>query len=91
MNDNTLGGFVVYPNPIDRKVSMQFDRNLTGNYMVEVTNLAGQVVYNRNMKLHNSNIVQFDLTNPPPSGMYYLKITDEKSRLSYSNKLIVKH
>ena len=90
MNETSLAGFVIYPNPISRKVSMQFDRSLTGNYVAEVTNLAGQVVYNRNMKLHNTNIIQFDLTNPPPSGMYYLKITDVKSRLSYSNKLIVK-
>jgi hypothetical protein len=90
MKENSLAGFIVYPNPIARRVSMQFDRALTGNYTVEVTNLAGQVVYNRNLKLNNTNIVQFDLANPPSSGMYYLKITDVRSRLSYSNKLIVK-
>lgn len=90
MNDNSLAGFVVYPNPIARRVSMQFDRTLTGNYVVEVTNLAGQVVYKSNLKLNNTNIVQFDLANQPPSGMYYLKITDVRSRLSYSNKLVVK-
>ena len=90
MNDNTLAGFVIYPNPIVRNVSMQFDRSLTGNYVVEVTNLAGQVVHNRNMKLHNASIVQFDLVNPPPSGVYYLKITDVRTRISYSNKLIIK-
>jgi hypothetical protein len=89
MNENSVAGFIVYPNPVARKVSMQFDRNLNGNYVIEVTNLAGQIMYNRTIKLNNSSNIQFELTNPPPSGMYYLKITDIKSKLSYSNKLII--
>ncbi|MBC7830249.1 MAG: choice-of-anchor E domain-containing protein [Chitinophagaceae bacterium] len=90
MNENAAAGFIIYPNPIQRKVSMQFDRSLNGNYVVEVTNLSGQIIYNRNMKLNNTNNVQFDLPNPPSSGMYYLKLTDSKSKLSYSNKLIIR-
>lgn len=90
MNENSAAGFIIYPNPVDRKVSIQFDRNLSGNYIVEVTNLAGQIMYNRNIKLNNTNNVQFEMNNPPPSGMYYLKITDSKSKLSFSNKLIIR-
>jgi hypothetical protein len=90
MNANSAAGFTIYPNPIERKVSMQFDRSLNGNYLIEVTNLAGQVMYNRNIKLTNSNNVQFEMSNPPPSGMYYLKITDTKSKLSYCNKLLIR-
>ena len=90
MSDNAPAGFIVYPNPIQRQVSMHFDNNLNGNYKVEVTNQAGQSIYSRNMKIINSNNVQFDLVNTPPSGMYYLKITDTKTRLSYSNKLIIR-
>jgi Secretion system C-terminal sorting domain len=91
MNENALATFIVYPNPVNRRVSMQFDRSLNGSYTVELTNYAGQIVYNRSIKLHNTNNVQFDLTNPPPSGMYCLKITDNRTKLSYSNKLIVQH
>jgi hypothetical protein len=90
LNDSEAGGFVIYPNPIDRKVSMQFDRALSGNYLIEVTNLSGQVVYNRNIKLANASNVQFDMSNPPPSGMYYLKVTDTKTKLSQSKKLIIR-
>ena len=90
LSDSEAGGFVIYPNPIDRKVSMQFDRTLSGNYLIEVTNLSGQVVYNRNIKLANAGNVQFDMSNPPPSGMYYLKITDTKTKLSYSKKLVIR-
>lgn len=90
MNENSAAGFIVYPNPVERNISMQFDRSLNGNYVVEVTNLAGQVMHHRNIKLNNVNNVQFELTNPPPSGMYYLKLTDSKSKLSYSNKLIIR-
>jgi len=90
MNDNSAAGFIVYPNPVSRKVSMQFDRSLNGNYIIELTSLAGQVMYNRNITLNNSSNVQFDLTNPPPAGIYYLKITDTKSKLSYTNKLFIK-
>ena len=90
MNENAAAGFVVYPNPVTRRVSMQFDRSLSGNYVIEVTNLSGQRMYNRMIRLNNNNNVQFDMTNPPPSGMYYLKITDTKTNLSYSNKLIIR-
>lgn len=90
MNENVAAGFIIYPNPVSSKVSMQFDRSLSGNYVVEVTNLAGQIMYNRGIKLNNNNNVQFEMSNPPPSGMYYLKITDTKTRLSFSNKLIIR-
>ena len=90
LNDNEGAGFMIYPNPVDRKVSMQFDRTLNGNYLVEITNLSGQIMYNRNIKLANTNNVQFEMSNPPPSGIYYLKLTDTKTRLSYSNKLIIR-
>lgn len=90
MNENSAAVFTIYPNPIERNVSMQFDRTLNGNYVIEVTNLTGQIMYNRNIKLNNTNKVQFELANSPPSGMYYLKITDSKSRLTSSNKLIIR-
>lgn len=89
MNEDSPAGFIVYPNPVSRKVSMQFDRSLDGNYVIELTNYAGQVMYNRSIKLQNANTVQFDLTNPPPSGIYFLKITDPKTSLNYTNKLII--
>ena len=90
LNESEAAGFVIYPNPIDRKVSMQFDRSLNGSYLIEVTNLSGQTLYNRNIKLANANNVQFEMSNPPPSGMYYLKITDTRTKLSYSKKLIIR-
>jgi hypothetical protein len=90
MNENVAAGFIIYPNPVERQVSMQFDRNLSGNYLLEINNLAGQKVFNRNVTVNNANNVQFELTNPPPSGMYYLKMTDTKTRLSYSSKLITR-
>lgn len=90
MNEDSPAGFVVYPNPVSRKVSMQFDRSLNGNYVIEVTSLAGQIIYNRNVRLRNNSNLQFELANLPPSGIYYLKMTDIKSSLSYSHKLIVK-
>jgi len=89
MNENSLAGFMIYPNPVARKVSMLFDRSLNGNYVVEVTNLAGQILYNRNIKVTSSNNIQFELANPPPSGMYYLKVTDTKSKIGYTNKLFI--
>jgi hypothetical protein len=90
MSEDSPAGFVIYPNPVSRQVSMQFDRTMNGNYLVEITNLAGQVIFNRNVRLNNNNNMQFELSNPPNSGIYYLKITDTKTRLSYSSKLLIK-
>lgn len=89
LNENAAAGFIIYPNPVSRKVSMQFDRSLNGNYLIEVTNMAGQIVYNKNLQIQNSNMVQFEMSNPPTSGMYYLKMIDTRRKLSYSHKLII--
>ena len=90
LNESAAAEFVIYPNPIDRKVSMQFDKTLNGSYVIEVTNLSGQTMYNRNIKLANATNIQFEMSNPPPSGMYYLRITEIKTKLSYSKKLVIR-
>ena len=90
LSQNAAAGFIIYPNPVQRTVSMQFDKNLSGTYKVEITTQAGQVIYNRDMKLNNASNIRFDLATPPPSGIYYLKVTDNKTRLSFSNKLLVR-
>ena len=90
MNINSPAAFVVYPNPVSRQISMQFDRSLTGDYVVEIANLTGQAVYNRKIKLNNVNNVQIAIGDPPPSGVYYLKMTNTKTKLSYTNKLIIR-
>lgn len=90
MNEKSAAGFTIYPNPVSKNVSMQFDRSLNGNYMVEVTNVSGQVMFARSVQMKNESNIQFEMGNPPPSGVYYLKITDTKTKLSYSNKLIVR-
>jgi hypothetical protein len=87
--ESSAAEFIVYPNPVSRKVAMQFDRNLNGNYVIEVTSLSGQVIYSKKVQLHNNTNLQFEFNNPPASGIYYLKITDSKSKLSNSSKLII--
>ena len=90
MNEASSASFTVYPNPVSNKVALQFAKELNGSYQVEVNSVSGQTIYRRNVQLKNVSNLQFEMGTTPPSGVYYLKITEAKTRLSYTNKLIVR-
>lgn len=89
LNEAGKASFVVFPNPIVRKVSMQFDKNMSGEYAVQMTNLAGQVLYQKNIRLSNSNLLQFELAQQPPVGIYYIRATDITNNKTYSEKIAI--
>lgn len=82
-------GFSIYPNPVRNKVQLQFDNAVSGDFRVEIVNIAGQVIFNRDIKLKESNILSIDLPETPAAGVYYLRAKDINSAKIYSGKLIV--
>ncbi|RLA18403.1 MAG: hypothetical protein DRQ62_13620 [Gammaproteobacteria bacterium] len=67
--------FVVYPNPTDGKLSIEFD-NIQGSLTARLFSLTGQLIMNRNFQNMNS----FQLEINVPSGMYILEVIDGKGK-----------
>ena len=90
LNRDAFASLQVYPNPVASKISLQFDRNLNGTYVVGIINVAGQAVYNGNIRMNNSNNARVEIGGGRPSGLYYLKVTDPKTNLSYTSKIMIR-
>jgi hypothetical protein len=88
MGDDAFPGVRIYPNPVVRNINLEFDRPLTGNFRVELSNQVGQVVYSTSIRLSNSPALQVQLSNPPPPGIYYLRTVEAGTNKVYSGKLL---
>lgn len=81
----------IYPNPVSGNTfSIQFNKAVTGNYMVDIVNVTGQKIYAKTLQLNNTNLVSVDMASTPPPGLYYLRAVDQKTGVVYMNKLLVK-
>jgi hypothetical protein len=80
----------VYPNPATNIVSLQFEKELNGEFRVDIVNLSGQRVFTRDLTLSKTRSAQLLLANPPTQGMYYVRATDKRTGAVYINKLIMK-
>lgn len=80
----------VYPNPATNKISLQFEKEVTGDFLVDIVSLTGQRVFTRSVTLARTRFSQLELPNPPSPGMYYVRATDKRTGVIYVNKLIMK-
>ncbi len=79
--------FKVYPNPSNGNINVRFDHSTT-SYTIEVVNVAGQIVYNKQFNNASKEIDQkLDLTSLT-KGVYILKVNDGSS--TKSQKVIIK-
>jgi hypothetical protein len=83
-------GLRLYPNPVIRDINMEFDEPISGDFLVELSNQVGQVVYTKTIKMNNSAVLQLELSNPPAPGIYYLRAREASSKKVYSGKLLFK-
>jgi len=83
-------GFGVYPNPAVRSVSMMFDSPLNGDYSIELTNLIGQIVQKRTVRVSNTNVITIELSGTAAAGVYNLRARSMSTNAVYSSKLIIK-
>jgi hypothetical protein len=84
------GALSIYPNPAIDKFSLQFDKAMTGDYMIDIISLTGQKIFSKMIRINNTNLVQFNLNTTPIPGMYYLRARDKNNGIVYSNKLFIK-
>ena len=79
-------GIQTFPNPIVSTVKVQFDEIQTGNFILELVNISGQVIQQKAMTLDGTNLVDFSLSNHPAKGLYVLRAKD----LSHNKQFITK-
>jgi len=88
-NQSGQDKITIYPNPLKgSQVSVQFARPLSGNYKVELINMAGQVVYSNMFRIKNTNSLLFEVPGARP-GIYYFRATNTAGDDAYSSKLII--
>ena len=71
-------GIKLFPNPSNGTISIEMAEDLKGNYQLEVQDLVGKTVAEKQLKLQSSNVLQIDLSYLP-KGVYFLKLSNEKS------------
>ncbi len=89
MDSPAASAFITYPNPAVNKVSLQFDAVLDGEYRVDITNQVGQAIVSRALKLKNTSLININLGNNQPPGIYYVRVKDAASGQLYTSKLMI--
>ena len=56
-------GIQIYPNPVSRKILIQFDELQTGNFSLELVSTTGQVIERKQVQLSGSQYNQYGSFN----------------------------
>ena len=86
------GSLKIAPNPVQRgnALNVSFSVKQTGNYLLQITNTAGQVVLQQQVVAGaKNNTVSLQTNAGWAGGLYYLRLTDAKNNLLSTNNFIV--
>ena len=87
--EDQLPGIQVYPNPVVRRVGIQFDERQSGQFAFELINTAGQVIQRSQSTLSGTRIAGFDLNQKPAGGIYFLKAVNLANNRQFLTKVVV--
>jgi hypothetical protein len=81
----------VYPNPVTGKtITVQFSKIPTGNYILELRDVLGRSVMQRQLTISGDGQTQsLSLNERDTKGVYMVKVFDNKSRSVFTQKLVV--
>jgi hypothetical protein len=80
----------LYPNPVTgNQFNIQFTDADAGTYTIQVTDARGQVASQKMVTVGKGNVTPISLTKSASKGIYIVKVTDNNSKVVYSNKIIV--
>lgn len=82
-------GIQTYPNPVVNTVNIQFDEQQSGNFMMELVNMTGQVIQQKAVILSGHSFTSFTLNSHPPKGVYFLRAKDISHNKLYITKVVV--
>jgi hypothetical protein len=82
-------GIQIYPNPVTRKILIQFDELQTGNYSLELVSATGQVIERKQVQLSGVSMANLDLSTKPARGIYFLRALNLANNKLFLTKVIV--
>lgn len=84
-------GISVFPNPVtDGLVKLSFTNQAAGKYQVQLLDLSGRLINTQQVNINGSKqLAEFRLPALISAGTYYIKITNDASKVSSSTKLVV--
>ncbi len=84
---STSPKFTLYPNPSEGPVGIKFDNIQTGQLTIQIFNTQGQKILQKEIDAAGSSYRQLTVLQ---KGMYWLKVTDNTSRMSDVSQLFIK-
>jgi hypothetical protein len=82
-------GIQTYPNPVINIVSIQFDEKQSGDFILELVNITGQIIQQKTTTLSGHSFISFSLNSHPPKGLYFLRARDISHNKQYVTKVLV--
>jgi hypothetical protein len=82
-------GISTYPNPVANSLTLQFDANQTGDFLLELVSITGQVIQRNEVTLNETNLVSLNLSRHPASGVYFLRTRDITHAQQYVTKILI--
>lgn len=86
------GSMKIAPNPVGKgnEFSLIFSVKKAGDYFIQITNAAGQLIQQQRVSaFQKNNVLQLQAGVNWGSGVYYLRLTDTKNNLLSTNSFIV--
>lgn len=80
---HTVTSINVYPNPVTNQLTISFEKVTAAPADMVLYDLTGKAVYKKHLAAVSSGTVEQINTNPFPTGVYTLKITDGTETVSY--------
>ena len=68
---------------------VQFDENQTGNFMLELVSITGQVIQQKSVVLSGNNTTRLDLDTHPIKGLYFLRAKNTSNNKQYVTKVLI--
>ena len=76
----------IYPNPSRGDIGIKFVAAKAGNYLVQITNAAGQLIIRKDLQVAETDYKQLASLQ---KGMYYVKITELSTQATCIQQLAV--
>ena len=91
-NESSLANIIqLYPNPVsNNQFKIQFNKLGTGDYTIELTDVAGKQVMTQKVNVGGEGQIQtINLKKNTEPGIYLVKVTDINSKSIFTQKLVI--
>jgi len=85
------GKISLYPNPVKgKKFTLQFEKIIPGNYIVQMYNIKGNIVMRQNVKVEaEEQAVTVAIASAAPMNLYVVELTNADGTVVFTQKILV--